>query len=197
MHPDFRTEKRRQRMKSVLARRQHDLALVLANIHDPHNVSAIYRSCDAFGVDRVYLYYTTEAFPTLHRKTSASARKWVETTRASSAEDLKTRLKEQNFQILVTSFEPGAISLWEMDFLKPTAIVLGNEHAGVNAEIIEMADNFVHIPMAGMIRSLNVSVAAAVLLAEAARQRTLAGFYAQSRLPEEEFAKRLAIWLGK
>ena len=87
------TERRRARIEQVLRHRQKDLTLVLANIHDPHNVSAIYRSCDAFGVASVHLYYTTCAFPALSKKTSASARKWVDTVRHDDRESLFAALR--------------------------------------------------------------------------------------------------------
>lgn len=188
-----RTARRAQRMAAVLAQRQDDLTLVLANIHDPHNVSAIYRSCDAFGVSRVHLYYTGTAFPTLGRKTSASARKWVESERCANADELFEKLKD--YQVIATSFTPAALPLREWDFLKPTAIILGNEHSGVEEDLIQRATGELYIPMHGMIQSLNVSVAAAVILAEAARQREEAGFYQNSRIPGLEYERRLAKWL--
>ena len=88
------TPERRLRMERVLSFRQPDLTLALSNIHDPHNVSAIYRSCDAFGVDEVHLYYTDTEFPELGRKSSASARKWVKTRRHRDLTGLKAALKE-------------------------------------------------------------------------------------------------------
>lgn len=193
----FRTERRQQKMASVLAQRQDDLTLVLANIHDPHNVSAIYRSCDAFGVSSVRLYYTTTAFPVLGGKTSASARKWVESRRFRDCDALKEDLKNQNCQILATSFSEKAKPLRDYNFLRPTAIIMGNEHAGVDAELLAIADGELYIPMHGMIQSFNVSVAAAIILAEAARQREEAGFYASSRIEPDEFERRLAQWLEK
>ena len=102
------TPRRRARLQEVLAHRQPDLTLVLANIHDPHNVSAIYRSCDAFGVDKVHLYYTDTPFPVLGRKTSASARKWVESVRHRDREELFAALRAQNMQVLATPFTPTA-----------------------------------------------------------------------------------------
>lgn len=192
-----RTPARRQRMAEVLRQRQDDLTLVLANIHDPHNVSAIYRSCDAFGVSRALLYYTQTAFPALGLKSSASARKWVESKRFRSAAELFGELRAQNFQVIATSFSDIAKPLRNWDFLRPTAVILGNEHSGVEPDLIAMADGELYIPMHGMIQSLNVSVAAAVILAEAARQREEAGYYDKPRMGREEFEARLAAWLAK
>lgn len=192
-----RTPRRRARMREVLRQRQDDLTLVLANIHDPHNVSAIYRSCDAFGVSAVRLYYTQTPFPALGRKSSASARKWVESIRHNSAEDLVEDLAGRGMQILATSFSPSARPLRQWDFLRPTAIILGNEHSGVGAELLGAADGELYIPMRGMIQSLNVSVAAAVILAEASRQREEAGFYDRPPQAIGDFARRLEAWLEK
>lgn len=184
-------------MAEALSRRQDDLTLVLANIHDPHNVSAIYRSCDAFGVSRVHLYYTATPFPALGRKTSASARKWVESVRTASADELFATLRGGGFRILATSFTESSRSFRDCDFTQPVAVILGNEHDGVEPELLARADGQIHIPMYGMIQSLNVSVAAAVILSEAARQRELAGFYASPRMPAGEFERRLDDWLSR
>ena len=169
--PKLPTERRKARLLQVLAHRQDDLTLVLANIHDPHNVSAIYRSCDAFGVSRVHLYYTDTPFPVLGRKTSASARKWVESSRHKNAADLFGDLNARGMQILATSCEPGARPLRQWDFTRPTAVIMGNEHSGVAPDLLRQAHGSLYIPMYGMIQSFNVSVAAAIILAEAARQR--------------------------
>lgn len=191
------TERRRTRLAQVLAHRQPDLSLVLANIHDPHNVSAIYRSCDAFGVEQVHLYYTDTPFPVLGRKTSASARKWVETIRHRDREELFTALRARNMQILATDCSPAAKPLRHWDFTRPTAVIMGNEHSGVVAELATEADGTLYIPMYGMIQSFNVSVAAAVILAEAARQREAAGFYDSPRYSPADLQQRLDVWLQK
>lgn len=191
------TPRRLAKMKAVLAKRQPDLTLVLSNIHDPHNVSAIYRSCDAFGIKNVHLHYTNTAFPVLGRKSSASARKWVDSIRHRNTAEMFEALREQNFQILATSFSETAKSLWNWDFLKPTAIILGNEHEGVEHDLLAQSDGEIYIPMMGMIQSLNVSVAAAVVLAEAARQRQEAGWYEASRMNKDEFEKNLENWLQR
>lgn len=191
------TDRRRAKIEQVLQRRQKDLTLVLANIHDPHNVSAIYRSCDAFGVAAVHLYYTTCAFPALSKKTSASARKWVETVRHDSRESLFEALRRNGGQILATSCTPTARPVGDYDFTRPTAIIMGNEHAGVPEELLPHVDGEVYIPMHGMIQSFNVSVAAALMLAEASRQRGVAGMYDHMTWTDEEYAERLALWLEK
>lgn len=191
------TPERLARLRQVLSWRQKDLTLVLANIHDPHNVSAIYRSCDAFGVAQVHLYYTTTAFPTLGKKTSASARKWVDTVRHKDRESLLANLRGSGHQILATSCSPKAHPVSHYDLTRPTAIIMGNEHSGVDAELTEVVDGEVYIPMYGMIQSFNVSVAAAVLLSEASRQRVLAGMYDKPTYDEEAFEARLAEWIEK
>ena len=191
------TPERLARLKEVLGKRQKGLTLVLSNIHDPHNVSAIYRSCDAFGVPEVHLYYTDTAFPSLSRRSSGSARKWVETIRHRSLDDLAATLRNQNMQILSTSCSPAAKPLDAYDFTRPTAVIMGNEHSGVSEEVLRIVDGELYIPMYGMIQSFNVSVAAAVILAEAARQRKSAGLYDAPTFSAEELKARLADWVKR
>ena len=195
--PKEPTERRKARLLEVLSHRQPDLTLVLANIHDPHNVSAIYRSCDAFGVSRVNLYYTNTPFPVLGRKTSASARKWVESVRHKDREALMTSLRGQGMQVLATSCTPTARPLREWDFTRPTAVIMGNEHSGVEQDLLNVADGELYIPMYGMIQSFNVSVAAAIILSEAARQREAAGMYGEPRLDAASLQAKMDEWLEK
>ena len=192
-----RTPEREEKVRRVLAQRQKDLTLVLANIHDPHNVSAIYRSCDAFGVAQVHLYYTDTAFPHLGAKSSASARKWVETVRHVDAASLFATLKAEGKRVYATSCAPAAKPVYELDLLQPTAFLLGNEHSGVDAAMAAQCDGEVYIPMYGMIQSFNVSVAAAVLLSEASRVRQQAGCYDVPGWPPAELDARVAAWLKK
>lgn len=191
------TPRRKARFREVISHRQPDLTLVLSNIHDPHNVSAIYRSCDAFGVSEVHLYYTDTPFPALGRKSSASARKWVDSVRHKDKDALLSHLRGQGYQILATSCSPSAKALRQWDFVRPTAVIMGNEHSGVSEDLLACADGHLYIPMYGMIQSFNVSVAAAIILAEAARQREDVGMYASPRLSEETLEARLADWLER
>ena len=191
------TPRRKARLEQVLRWRQKDLTLVLANIHDPHNVSAIYRSADAFGVAALHLYYTDTPFPVLGRKSSASARKWVDTVRHKDKEALFASLRAQGSQILATSCSAESRPLDSYDLTRPTAVIMGNEHAGVPEELAREVDGEVYIPMYGMIQSFNVSVAAAIILAEAARQRVRAGMYERPSFDEIEYAERLARWMAR
>lgn len=191
------TERRAQRIREVLARRQKDLTLILNNIHDPHNVSAILRSCDAFGVNAVHLYYTRESFPLVGKRSSASAKKWVDRIRHQDARGMIDGLRSHGFQILGTSFNPEAKPLQHWDFTRPTAIILGNEHRGQDPALDPLVPDNLFIPMQGMIQSLNVSVAAAVILYEAWRQRQSRGMYDHPSFAAAEMQSLIQAWMEK
>lgn len=191
------TQRRKERIQTVLKNRQKDLSLIIDNIHDPHNVSAILRSCDAFGVYKVYLYYTSETFPELGRKSSASAMKWVEKEEHQNPESLFRTVKGDKFRTLAADIATGAKSLIKWDLTEPTAIILGNEHRGISPELIPYIDGHLYIPMQGMIESLNVSVAAAIILYEAWRQRQEAGTYQESSFSPETIQGLCRNWYKK
>lgn len=192
-----RTENRKNRVRDVLARRQKDLTLVVNNIHDPHNVSAILRSCDAFGVSEINLLYTSNVFPALGKKSSASAKKWVGRVKHTDAAVMKQDLEGHGFKLVRTGFSPTAVALKDWDFTRPTAVILGNEHSGVEKDLQDLVDNELYIPMQGMVQSLNVSVAAAIILYEAFRQRNQAGLYSVPSLSEPEIERYFQEWIEK
>ena len=183
----------------MLARRQPDLTVVLENIHDPHNVSAILRSCDAVGVLRAHAVYTVEEAPAgvFARQTSASAAKWVAVQRHESVSACYDALREVGFQVLVTSLGSGSRSLYEWDLAAPSALVFGNEMRGVSPEARNLADGAIEIPMMGMVQSLNVSVACGVCLYEALRQRQALGDYGNPKLDGVALSAIEADWLHK
>jgi tRNA (guanosine-2'-O-)-methyltransferase len=191
------TDERRERIRQVLSRRQPALTLVMDNIWDPHNVSAILRSCDAFGILRVHLYYTTEKWPEMGAKSSASARKWVERVPHDDPDELIGGLKAQGFQILRTGFSATARPLHAYDFTRPTAVIMGNEHRGASAELVERTPDELYIPMQGMVQSLNVSVAAALILYEMSSQRRRAGLLDAPALAPEELEALAAQWMTR
>ncbi|MGA9117358.1 MAG: RNA methyltransferase [Bacteroidota bacterium] len=192
-----RTVRRADRTQEVLWRRQPDLTVVMENIHDPHNVSAVFRSADAAGVLRVHLLYTAEKFPRIGAKSSSSAHKWLERQKHASVEACYAALRAEGFRVLASRVAEGVPSLYDLDLTVPAALVFGNEHRGVSEEAAEAADGLFVIPMMGMIRSLNVSVACAVTLYEALRQRMRRGFYDAPRLPAGTREALLQEWLRK
>ncbi len=193
-----RTARRRDRVASVLARRQPDLTVVLENVHDPHNVSAVLRSCDAVGVLGVHLIYTVEEPPAVFaRTTSASAAKWIEATSHASIEGCFAELRRQGLTILATGLGEGANDLYDVDLRLPTALVFGNEMRGVSEEAARRADGLIAIPMMGMVESLNISVACAVTLYEALRQRRAAGAYDQAKLDDTTLQELGDRWLRR
>lgn len=193
----MRSERRLAKLESVIRHRQPDLTVIMENIHDPHNVSAVLRSCDAAGVMEIQLVYTDEKFPKLGKKSSASAKKWVEQRQFKNVGECYKQLHKEGFIVYATHLGRGATSLYDLDLTGKVALAFGNEHRGVSEESAELADANFMIPMAGMIQSLNVSVACAVTLFEAVRQRIAAHRYDASSFDEKEVKKMLKKWAMK
>ncbi len=193
----FLTERRLKRIEKTLRQRQPSLAVAIENVHDPHNVSAIFRTCDAVGVPKVSLIYTIEKFPQIHKITSASAFKWVEKEKYPSVKNCFDEYKNKGFKVYSSLLDENAISLYDLDLTEKCLIVLGNEHRGVSEEAVKESDQTFYIPMRGMVESLNVSVAAAVTLYEAQRQRLEKGLYDQSELSDEELNSWIEEWVEK
>ena len=189
------TERRREKFLQVIANRQSDLTIVMEDIHDPHNVSAMLRSADAVGVNEVQLLYINEEFPKLGKKSSATARKWVKRRKFSAIKECYDTLHAEGYTIYATHMGKKSKSLYELDLTKKIAIVFGNEHRGVSSEAAKFADENFLIPMAGMIQSLNVSVACAVTLYEAFRQRFLKS--GDHSFTPDEKEKLFLEWLKK
>jgi tRNA (guanosine-2'-O-)-methyltransferase len=196
--PEFRTDERKDKIRRVLEKRQTNLTVVLENVHDPHNVSAVIRTCDAVGIlDVNFIYYGGQVFPKLGDKSSASAKKWVKVNRFESVKDCYDELRGQGKTIYTTNMTRESKSLFELDLTVPVALVFGNEHLGVSEEASNLADGNFLIPQVGVIQSLNISVACAVSLFEAFRQKLAKGDYEQAQLEEERLKNLLNEWLSK
>ncbi len=193
----FLTEKRLNRIKNAVTQRQFTLGVALENIHDSHNVSAIFRSCDAVGVPNVSLIYNEEKYPKISKVTSASAFKWVDKERFTSTKECFEKYRSEGFKIYTSLLDENSISLYDIDLTEKCLLVLGNEHRGVSEEAIKHSDKTYYIPMRGMVQSLNVSVAAAVTLYEAQRQRLLKGMYNKTSLSEEAYEELIDQWCEK
>jgi tRNA (guanosine-2'-O-)-methyltransferase len=194
-----RTSRRQTRIEQVLRRRQPQLTVILEDVHDRHNVSAVLRSCDAVGILDVHVVYVVEEPPkkAFARTTSGSAAKWMRIHRYDSVEDCFAAVRANGHRILVTALTEDASDLHDVDMTQPTALLFGNEHRGASPEAIAQADGALYIPMMGMVESLNISVACAVTLYEAQRQLAAAGRYDVAQLPESELIGLRDEWLKR
>lgn len=191
------TPARERRIESVLDRRQPDLTVVLENVFDPHNIAAVLRTCDAVGV--VEAYAITDKIP--HRKawgfrSSRSASKWVQLHYFEDRDACLDRVRARYPRLLGASLGPEIPSMFRTSLTGSVALVFGNEKYGLSPEMMKACDGFFHIPQQGMIHSLNISVACAVTLYEAMRQRMEAGLYNQPSLNGEARARIFSEWAG-
>lgn len=179
----------------MLNKRQHDLTVVLENVFDPHNISAVMRSCDAVGIQEIYVL--TNKIPR-HKKwgsrSSSSAAKWLTIHQFTDANECFAALRKKYNKILTTHLSSDAVSMHEIDFTQSIALVFGNEHTGVSDEIRALADGNFIIPQVGIIQSLNISVACAVTIYEAFRQKNAAGHYDTRHLPDDLHNELLKEW---
>lgn len=172
------TNERKKKLAAVISKRQEGLGIVLENVFDPHNISAVMRSCDAVGIQDVYILNTKiPRHKKWGAKSSSSAAKWLSIHQFDDPDSCFAVLRERYDVIATTHLSSGAVSLYDMDLTGNIALVFGNEHSGVSEEIREKADGNFIIPQAGIIQSLNISVACAVSIYEAFRQRNLKELY--------------------
>jgi tRNA (guanosine-2'-O-)-methyltransferase len=186
------TPQRLERMKKILYTRQDTLRVFMDYVYSPHNLSAIVRTCDAVNVGR--LYYRHQKKVKLNSEITMGAHKWIFTEYVEDIENFYKDIKSKGYQVVVTLLDKEAIDFREVDYTKPTLIVLGNEVDGASEVSIKYADKKIIIPMYGMSQSLNVSVAAGVVLYEAQRQRAAKGMYDKPQLSEEIIEKTLRKW---
>jgi tRNA (guanosine-2'-O-)-methyltransferase len=189
------TPERNNKLTSVLNKRQGDIAIVMENVFDPHNISAVMRTCDAVGVQDIYILNTKiPRHKKWGAKSSSSAAKWLTVHQFENAEECFSSLRNRYSKILTTHLSSDAIGLHEIDMTQPIALVFGNEHSGVSDEIRAIADGNFIIPQVGIIQSLNISVACAVTLYEAFRQKTNAGQYNQQSLDAVRYKELFKEW---
>lgn len=185
------TDERAEKLKNLAANRQLDLAIVLENVHDPHNIGAVLRTCDAVGIPKVFLIVTDKRGwkkIELGGRASAGARKWVDVHIYDDCEACFSALKRDYQHVLGTHLDDESVSLYDLNLNESTALVFGNEHDGLSEEALnQITGNFV-IPQYGMVQSLNISVACAVSAYEALRQRSAEGRYDPENLDEKKLA---------
>lgn len=189
------TPERSSKLLNVLSKRQASLTIVMENIEDPHNVSAVLRSCDAVGIQDVYVINNKE--PRRKKwgyRSSSSAAKWLSVHQYDSLNECVADVRKNHKHILTTHLSSDAVSLYELNLTESVALVFGNEHFGVSDEMRSLSDGNFLVPQVGIITSLNISVACAVSIYEAFRQRTVAGMYDTPTLPQQRIAGLKQEW---
>lgn len=186
------TPERFARLRAALDRRQPDLTVVMDRTHKSHNIAAVMRTADAVGIHRIHAVAVQEL--PRHHMIAGGVSKWVRIRRHEALVPALGELTREGFALAVAHVDDQALDYREVDYTRPTAIVLGRELHGVAPEALEHAAVRIAIPMQGLVESLNVSVAAALILFEARRQREAAGMYRGPRLPAGEYERTLFEW---
>tara|TARA_R110002110_G_scaffold91264_2_gene237558 strand:- start:179777 stop:180490 length:714 start_codon:yes stop_codon:yes gene_type:complete len=187
------TPERIERLRYVLSRRQPDLTVVTDFVHKQRNLSAIVRNCDAVGIMQAHAVLGDDDYRAF-RGTTMGSHRWVDVRRHGNLSDAMDGLRACGMQLVAAHLGPEAIDYREVDYTRPTALVLGAERRGVSAEGVALADVCVSIPMVGMVGSLNVSVACGIILAEVQHQRERAGLYSTQRIDATTYQRLLFEW---
>jgi tRNA (guanosine-2'-O-)-methyltransferase len=191
------TPSRLQKIRKVAASRQQGV-VVLEDIHDPHNAAAVLRTCDAFGIQKVcFIFDKGKKFNPrkIGKATSSSANKWLDFEVFTSAKECFSKLKRQGYTIVTTVLDAKAKSIFKTKFTNPkTALVFGNEHAGLSEAAIKLSDTHIYIPMQGFVQSMNLSVTAAICIYEVFRQRQRSKKFLLDKKLQNKLVK---IWKNK
>ena len=187
------TPERYQKLRRTLDLRQPDLTVLTEQIHKPRNIAALVRTSDAVGIHQLHMVWPWDK----HRPYSGTAMgsdRWVDIVRHESMSQAIQDLHQQDYLVYAAHFSRTAVDYRSVNYAQPCAILMGNEKQGVTELAAGMVDRHICIPMMGMVESYNVSVAAAIILAEAQRQRQLAGCYQSVRLDSETYKATFFRW---
>lgn len=197
------TPERLERFRKVVSHRQHDLTVVLENVHDQHNIGAVMRTCDSIGIHEIFILQTEERLKfsnlSLGKRTSAGTRRWVDVHYYTDRDACFEAVKKKAKRVFATHMAADSVSLHSLDLTQPAALLFGNEKDGVTPETLALCDGNFLIPQVGLVQSLNISVACAVSLYEAMRQREVADKYQD--LPVAQFSpekkKLFDLYVGR
>jgi len=189
------TPERATKINKVLENRQNDLTVIIENVTDPHNIAAVMRTCDAVGISEIFVLNTKinnhKRFGT---RSSSSAQKWMHTHQFTDMQECLSVVRKKYNRIYATHLGEESKSIYEMNFIEPIALVFGNEKRGVSDEIRALCDGNFIIPQVGMISSLNISVACAVTIYEAFRQKDVQNHYEKRKLTPSEKDSLFDYW---
>lgn len=189
------TPERYARICEMLAARQPDLTVCIEEVHKPHNIAAVIRTADAVGVHEVHAVWPSSRMRTVV-SSAAGSNSWVQVKIHHTIQDAVSKMKARGMQVLATHLSDKAVDFRTIDYTRPTCILLGQEKTGITPEALALADQDIVIPMAGMVQSLNVSVASALILYEAQRQRENAGMYRRQTSPLSQKEQQRLLFDG-
>jgi len=187
------TPERYQKLRRILDLRQPDLTLLTDQIHKPRNIAALVRTSDAVGLHELNMVWD-KGYHRPYSGTAMGSDRWVDIVRHESMVDAIDKFHTQDYMVYAAHLSSEAVDYRTVDYTQPCAILMGNEKKGVSELAAQKVDKHIVIPMMGMVESFNVSVAAAIILAEAQRQRQYAGCYNQVRLSQDEYKSTFFRW---
>ncbi len=187
------TPERFVKLKKILSQRQMDMTVVMDGVHKPHNFNAILRTCDAIGIYQAHFIPVAGGYKPF-ANTAKGSQKYVVAKEHRCISEVVSLLRGQGMQILAAHLSDAAVDYRQIDYTQPTALVMGEELKGISNQTADLVDHHVIVPMKGMVESLNVSVACAVILYEAQRQRLAAGMYEQRSMDDELYWATLFEW---
>mgnify|MGYP000672136139 FL=1 len=194
----FVTEKRKNTFKNILLNRTRHFTVVLEDIFQQHNSSAVIRSCDVFGIQDIHII-ENKYHSKVSRHVAKGSQKWLNLNNykedKNNTKDCLTRLKNEGYQIIATSPHNNTCTLHDLDISKKSAFIFGVEKSGVSEEVLINSDEIITIPMVGFTESLNISVAAAIILENLTNKLRNSNY--QWRLSEKEQEIIYANWLEK
>jgi tRNA (guanosine-2'-O-)-methyltransferase len=187
--------RRFERIKNVLNCRMKNLTVLVEAVNKPHNLSAILRTCDAAGVFEANFISEKDKVKTFN-STAQGSQKWVKLNNHETTISAVSELKKKGFKLYGTTLNERSTDYRNFDYSENTCFVLGAEKWGLSDQLISKVDESIFIPMSGMVQSLNVSVAASILLFEAIRQRKSKSLrpLKGEGLSAEEYEKTLFEW---
>ncbi|WP_317928732.1 tRNA (guanosine(18)-2'-O)-methyltransferase TrmH [Halioxenophilus sp. WMMB6] len=187
------TPERYRRLLQALQYRQPDLTVITDEVHKGRNISAIVRTCDAVGIDTIHCVVPGSGYRG-YRGTASGSHKWVNVELHSQLDGAIQTAKAQSMQVVAAALSEHSCSYLDIDYTKPTAILVGAEKFGISEAGLASANVHVSVPMVGLVESLNVSVAVAIILQEVLRQRMQVGMYGANQLPAEVQKLRFFQW---
>jgi tRNA (guanosine-2'-O-)-methyltransferase len=185
------TENRKERFLNVLKNRTRHFTVVVEDIFQMHNTSAVMRSCEVFGIQELNIIEQRFG-KRIDKEIAMGAQKWVDINAFDSISGCLDNLQSLGYQIIATTPHENDCLLEDFDISKPSALFFGTERDGLSEEILKRADGFLKIPMVGFTESLNISVSAAIIiqnLTERLRNSTI-----QWQLSEEEIIEKRLQW---